>query len=161
MSRYLLTPKSSHLPVEVALAAATRKTVLQLATPSTTAVRILGWGVSFDGVAAGAEPGIIDLIETNVAATVTTQDPEKQNAQSPASLCVGGTSASGYGGSAEGTITASRFLDGPQEVHPQTGYSVWFDRGAIVQVSQFVRIRCLFAAAVNVIPWIAFEEPVQ
>lgn len=163
MSRYLLTPKSSNAPVEVALVAATRKTVLQAAVPSGGNGRIRGWGVSFDGIVVTEAPGIVDLISTNVAATVTSQDPEKVNPGGPSSLWVGGTALSGYNGSAEGTITASRFLDGPQDVHPQTGYSMWWGpgEGPIVLASEFIRIRCLFGAAVNVLPWIAWEEPIQ
>lgn len=44
------------------------KTMLQVATPSTAEVKVIEWGVSFDGSAA-ATPGIIELLQTDVAAT--------------------------------------------------------------------------------------------
>ena len=132
-----------------------------MATPSTTDIRVVAWGVSFDGVSPTAAPGQLTLIDVDVAATVTSLTPEEfESDDSQASLCVGGTSATGYNASAEGTIAGSRILDG-QEVHPQTGYSVWFpehDRPR-VKASRFLRIRALFAADVNAIPWILIEEP--
>ena len=159
MTLYLAIPKSSHALVEVATGTAI-KTLLQVATPSTTDIRVVAWGVSFDGVSATAEPGQLTLIDTDVAATVTTLTPEEwESDDSQASLCVGGTSATGYNGSAEGTITASRIFDA-QEVHPQTGYSLWFPGPyPRVKASRFLRVRSLFAATVNAVPWILFQEP--
>lgn len=159
--KYRLSPRSAHAQLEVALAAATRKTVLQIATPSTTDIEIVAWGVSFDGVSPTAEPGLLDLVDVDVAATVTSATPEKfRSSQGQASLCVGGASASGYNASAEGTITDSRELDGT-ECHPQTGYALWFPKGdrPIVRASRFLRVRCLFAAVVNCDPWVVWEEP--
>lgn len=160
MSRYLLIPKASHDLVEVATSAAL-KTLLQLATPSATDIRVIAWGLSFDGISASAAPGRCQLVDVDVAATVTTMTPEKWGSDdAQASLCVGGAAASGYNATAEGTIAGSRLLDA-QNVHPQTGYSVWFperDRPR-VKASRFLRIRAFFAADVNALPWILFEEP--
>jgi hypothetical protein len=157
---YMATPKTSHAITEVATSAAI-KTVLQVATPSTTDIRIHGWGISFDGIDPVAAPGQVTLIDTDVAATVTTLTPELwESGFGQASLCVGGTSATGYNASAEGAIGASRILD-PQEVHPQTGYAVWFPTGRhpAVRASRFLRIRTLFAVTINCVPWIVYEEP--
>lgn len=153
---YKYTSKASHAPVEVALVAATRKTALQAATPSTTGIYVVAWGVSFDGVTAAAEPVIGELIDTDVAATVTAFTPEKwTDDNDEASLLVGGTALTGYNASAEGTIAASRTLD-EQEIHPQTGYALWYppDARPRVKVSRFLRVRLLAAAGVNCIPWI-------
>lgn len=156
MGLYLAVPKSSHAAVEVATGAAI-KTLLQVATPSTTDIRVVAWGISFDG-ASGAI-GVVTLIDTDVAATVTTLTPEEWESEDmQASLCVGGASATGYNASAEGTITASRILD-PQELDPRTGYSIWFPKWPKVKASRFLRIRALFAADVNALPWIIFSEP--
>ena len=158
MSLYLAVPKSSHAIVEVATGASL-KTLLQVATPSTTNIRVIGWGVSFDGTSVSGAPGVCTLIDVNVAATVTTLTPEKWgNDDQQSSLCVGGASATGYNASAEGTITASRILDS-QNIHPQNGYSLWFPKRPLVKASRFLRIRTTFGATVNCIPWILFEEP--
>ena len=160
ISQYIAIPNSSHAPVEVALSAATRKTTLQVATPSTQAIEVVTWAMSFDGILGTEAPGICDLVDVNVAATVTSLTPTTFGDPSePASLCVGGTSATGYNGSAEGSITASRILDS-QEVHPQTGYRFDFPLGdrPKVAVSRFLRVRGLFGAAVNTIPLLVWTE---
>ena len=158
--RYKAVPKSSNAPVEVATTTS-MKTVLQVATPSTTDIRIVAWGVSFDGVVPTDPPGQVYLVDVDVAATVTSQTPELWGSGFlQASLCVGGTSATGYNASAEGTIGASRMLD-EQEVHPQQGYSIWWpsDARPPLRVSRFLRIRTLFSVSVNCIPWIIWDEP--
>lgn len=157
---YLAVPKSSHAVVEVATGTAI-KTVLQVATPSTTDIRVVAWGISFDGIVAADAPGVVTLIDVDVAATVTALTPEEWGSDdNTASLCVSGTSATGYNGSAEGTIGASRILD-PQNIHPTTGYSIWFPERERprVKASRFLRIRTLFAVTVNGIPWILWQEP--
>ncbi len=166
MSEYILAPRATAAPFEptvVALVAATTKTVLQVATPSTTDIRVLGWGVSFDA-AANATPVICHLIDTAVAATVGTSfTPDLWgNPGSSASLCIGGTGATGYNFGTEGTITGiPRMLD-MQHVHPQSGYAVWFPEVRIqprVAASSFLRLRCKAPAGVNVLPWIVWAEP--
>jgi len=165
MAEYALIPRATTAPFEptvVALVGGTTKTVLQVATPAGTDIRPFAWIVSFDGASGTAVPVICHLIETDVAATVTALSPELWgNSQQPASLCVSGTSASGYNASVEGTITAVRIFDA-QHVHPQAGYGVWWptgDRQFRVSPSRFLRIRCKAPAAVNVIPQVYWAEP--
>ena len=122
MAEYVATPRATttpFMPVVVALVGAATKTVLQVATPSTTDILVLAWSVSFDGASGTAVPVICQLIDGDVAATVTTLTPDLYgNNQQPASLCVGGTAATGYNASAEGTMTAVTSLD-QQHVHPR------------------------------------------
>jgi hypothetical protein len=167
VSEYRLVPHATTSPFEpvvVALVAATTKTVLQVATPSTTDIRILSWGVSFDASAA-AQPGWCQLCVVSYAATVTAMTPETWgNPLAPASLCVSGTTASGYNASGEGTAgTFAQDID-TQHVYPQSGYAVWFPQTVAgnsprVAPSSFLRIRCKFPAGVNVIPWVVWAEP--
>jgi len=157
---FLVTPKTSHAITPVATTTAV-KTVLQIATPSTTDIRVHAWGISCKGVAAADPAGDVALIDTDVAATVTTLTPEEwESAMGQASLCVGGASATGYNASAEGTIGASTILD-PQAVHPQGGYGVWFPEGRRPKIaaSRFLRIRTTFTVSINVVPWVLLEEP--
>jgi hypothetical protein len=156
-------PRATTAPfdvVEVATGTAL-KTVLQVGIPSTTDIRIHGWGVSFDGISATGDPGRCSLLDSTVAATAgTSLTPEKwESEDAPASLCVGGTALTAYN-LTEPTHTAVRYYDS-QEVHPQTGYSVFFpsERHPRVKPSRFLVIRVLFAATVNCIPWILYEEP--
>lgn len=122
--------------------------------------KVIEWGISFDGFAAAA-PGKIELIETDVAATVTAyvaNDLNKIDADAvafgdPTSQLISvGTAASGYTASAEGTITAIRNLDPPQFLAPSTQPFVKqfpLGREPVIQANKFARIRVTFGAAVN------------
>lgn len=168
MSEFGLQPHATtapFMPTVVALAAATAKTTAQVATPSTTDILVCGWGVSFDGATGTNTPVICQLIQTDVAATgLTAQSPELRSSDLlSASLCVSGTSATGHGGGVtptEGTITAVRVFD-QQHVHPQSGYGVLWqgDDRFRIPPSRFLRLRCQAPQAVNVLPWILWNEP--
>lgn len=165
MAEYMAIPRASttpFLPVATALVAATIKTVLQVGIPSTTDVRILGWGISFDGAAGGTQvPVVVSLVDDPTPCTGgTSLTPEDWgNALSPASLCVGGAALTAYA-LTEVTPTAPRYLDS-QVISPQAGYGVWYPGAAQprVGVSRFVRIRVTAPAVVNAYPWIAWAEP--
>lgn len=160
MALYLAIPNTSNALVEVATGTAL-KTLLQVATPSGTDIRVIAWGVSFDGVVVTDPPGQVTLIDVDVAASVTTLTPTEYGSDdNQASLCVGGASATGYNASGEGTITGSRILGG-EEIHPQTGYEVWIPERyqPRVKASRFLRIRALFSVSINSIPWILWQEP--
>lgn len=135
------------------------KTMLQVKPSATLTMRIVEWGISFDGSAA-ATPGKVELIETDVAATVTASATADITKYDGAALSGGdpvtnliqvGTTSTGYTASAEGTITAIRNLDGPQFIAPTTQFIKQFPLGRepIVQISKFARIRVTFGTAVN------------
>lgn len=138
------------------------KTLLQIATPSTRAIKIVEWGISFDGSSA-ATPIRCELIQTDVAATVTAhvaagvQPYDDPNA--PASLMTLGTSATGYTASSEGTTTASRYGD-LQFLAPTLTYVKQWPLGREwqVPVSKFVRVRVTAGAAVNAYTYVVWEE---
>jgi hypothetical protein len=138
------------------------KTLLQIGVPAGVPLNVLGWGVAFRGVAAADPPGEVYLLESDTAATVTSLTPDLWRLPAEAaSRCVGGAALTGHTASAEGTITASRMLD-PQQVHPQTGYSVWFPADARPRVGQsaarYLRIRANFTVTVDGVPWIVWDE---
>lgn len=141
------------------------KTLLQL-KPS-QAIQVVAWGVSFDGSAA-ATPGKVELVETDVAATVTAfvaadvQPHSDPNATANTAGTSGvplnlGTSASGYTATAEGTTTASRMAD-LQLVAPTSQYAREFSLGREFEVAagKFLRVRVTFGAAVNALCWVTF-----
>lgn len=136
------------------------KTLQQVATPSTTGLVAVEWGISFDGSAA-ATPVAVELLQTDVAATSGSSltptvwgDPN-----APASLCVGSTSATNYSPSTEGTITVVRIFD-VQLVAPTNQYVKQFPLGwePEVPVSKFLRVRVTAAATVNAYAYIIWEE---
>jgi hypothetical protein len=139
------------------------KTLLQIATPATVGIRVIEWGISFDGSAA-ATPIRCELVDTaTVAATVTAHVAAGVVAHNtptgPASLMTLGTTATGYTATAEGTITATRMGD-VQFVSPTSSYLKQFPLGREfeVAVSRFLRIRVTAAAAVNAYCYIVWEE---
>lgn len=138
------------------------KTLLQIATPSTRSIKVVEWGISFNGSTA-AEPIKCELVQTDVAATVTAHvaagvqpydDPG-----APASLMTLGTSATGYDASGEGTITATRTGD-LQFISPTTLFSRQLPLGRefAVPVSKFLRVRVTAAAAVSAYCYVIWSE---
>lgn len=130
------------------------KTMLQIATPSTRQIQLISWG--YQVAAASTSANVIELIQTDVAATVTAHvasgvvslDPNM-----PPSLVTLGTSATGYTASAEGTTTASRLFDydriAPTASESAKRYTkVWMpDERPIIAVSKFLRVRTTFATS--------------
>lgn len=134
------------------------KTLLQFKPSATVIAKIVEWGISFDGSAA-ATPGKIELMESDVAATVTahaTADITKYDSDALAggdpttNLIQVGTTSTGYTASAEGTTTVSRMFD-LQFIAGTNQYIKQFPLGRepVLQVAKFARVRVTFAAAVN------------
>lgn len=133
------------------------KTMLQI--KPFNPVKIIEWGISFDGSAA-ATPIKVELIETGtVFATVTASadaDITKYGfvgdatAASVKGLTLG-TTATGYTSTSEGSITATRLLAGPQFIAPTSQFIQAFPLGQepIVQIANSGRIRVTAGAAVN------------
>ncbi|MEW2420434.1 hypothetical protein AB0911_07810 [Streptomyces nigra] len=142
------------------------KTMLQLATPSTRQIQILEWGFSLDDPP-GAD-GVVELIDTNVAATVTAHAASgviNLDPNGAASLLTLGTSATGYTASAEGTITATRALDvvSLSSVSGESGLSYvrtfMPDDRPIVAVSRFLRVRATTpTTAADMRCFVTFQE---
>lgn len=138
------------------------RTMLQLATPSTRQLQIISWGYSADAL----QSGVVELLQTDVAATVVAHiasgvQPLDPNA--PASLLTLGTAATGYTASAEGSITGTRVFDAQQIASSSPGnleYSYQFmpDERPIVGLSKFLRVRATFGTAVNLRTWITWDE---
>ncbi len=144
------------------------KTMLQIATPATRQLQLISWGFSLDAAPASTGAGVVELLQTDVAATVTAHvasgvQPLDPNA--PASLVTLGTTATGYTASLEGTTTASRSFD-TQEVAGVSGgmgalnytYQFMPDERPIVAVSKYLRVRVTFTAAVNMVCYVCWDE---
>jgi hypothetical protein len=137
-------------------------TLLQIATPSTENLKIVEWGISFDGSAA-ATPILVELLQTDVAATAgTSLTPTVYSpSDAPASLCVGGTGSTMFndGAITEGSITAVRMFDA-QLIAPTNQYVKQFPLGRepVVPVSKFLRIRTTAPTGVNAICYVLWEE---
>ncbi len=139
------------------------KTMLQIASPATRKLTVLGWGISFDGAALAA-PGVCELLQTDVGGTITQYvaadlQPYDDD-DTPASLALISTTAqSGYTCTSEGSITATRSFDS-QLIDPANGYVGWFlpDCRPEVAVSKFLRVRVTFGSGVNALCYVIWEE---
>jgi hypothetical protein len=142
------------------------KTMLQL-VPGYP-IKVIEWGMSFDGSAA-ATPGTCELIETGaIAATVTAYaaaDVMPFDGYAPANTSGStgvplnlGTALSGFTSTVEGTITATRVAD-TQLVAPTNQYLKQFPlaREFVVPVAKVLRIRMTYAVTVNALCYVLFE----
>lgn len=140
---------------DVALAAATAKTVLQLATTGGTnfpRALIKQVGIFFDGTTTINTPVQIKLIRQTTAGTGTTVTPVAVGDSADTILSV-----AAYNFSAEPTAgnLISQF-----KVHPQSGYSIIFPLGMEIVVPANTRLGLVATAAqvVNCTATIWFEE---
>ena len=127
------------------------KTMLQIATPATRQLVVVGWGFTCDDPP-GAD-AVFELLEVDVAATVTAHVASglvKLLSGIPDSLLTLGTSATGYTATAEGTPTASRVFDTVSmssvsaEAAPFLTWARDFEKDGVpplVAVSKFLRVR--------------------
>ncbi|WP_409188445.1 hypothetical protein [Bradyrhizobium sp. RDM4] len=164
--RYLLNNGAMQTiaaPAKVATGTAI-KTMLQF--KPLVPCKIIEWGLSFDGSAA-ATPGEVELIETDVAATVTAfaaADCSKWDGEAiafgdPTSALISvGAAASGFTASAEGTITAVRDFD-IQLIAGTNQYLKQFPLGRepFCQPNKFTRVRVTFGASVNMYTYLLVE----
>ncbi len=141
------------------------QTMLQVKSVAGVWAKIKAWGVSMDAAAAAA--GVQwELIETGVvAATVTAHAASGLHARNRAAMQSAatvffslGTEATGFTGSAEGTVTESRLFD-HQLIQP-TGQYAWewsLDSEPEVDPEHLLRIRVKAAADVNAVCWVDLE----
>ncbi len=145
---------------------------MQLEPATGYIIRPIAWGVSFDASAA-ATPGQVELIQTDVAATMTTAYAAADiqlygDANAPANTTASSTStplnltttASAFSTAAvtEGSTTTTRMAD-LQMIAPTNQYlQQWpLSREFEVVPQKFLRVRVTFGATVNMYCWIIFE----
>lgn len=143
------------------------KTLMQIKPSSTIQAKILEWGISFDGSAA-ATPGVVELIETDVAATsltayvandITKFDSDALQGGDPTTnLLQVGTSASGYTAGSEGSITVTRDFD-VQLIAPSSQYVFQFPLGRepVIRTDKFMRVRVTFGTTVNALCYVLLQ----
>ncbi|MFH8405563.1 hypothetical protein ACH4FX_12420 [Streptomyces sp. NPDC018019] len=138
------------------------KCAVQLATPSTISVRVVEWGVSFNGSAAGT-PAVCTLAQASAATTsltahsTSTVMPVGDNAK--ASSLTMGTGSTGYGAATIITNTTERQFAGAF-VGPTSQYEKQFPLGRdfLVLPSKYCQLRINTAATLTAIAYIVFEE---
>ena len=138
---------------EVALSAAVTRTVMQVVAPTNHRVKLLGWGVFFDGISANAEPVQVRLLRQTTAGTMSALTPVKMDGSLAETLLVTALH------SASAEPTAGDVVD-IIECHPQGGYEKIFPLGqeVVIQGGGRLGIECTAPAGVNVRAKMMFEE---
>lgn len=138
---------------EIALSAATAKTVVQVVAATNHRVKILGWGVFFDGTSTTAEPVQVRLLRQTTAGTMSALTPTKRDDSIAETLL---TTAQH---TATAEPTAGDLLEAV-EVHPQQSFMIMYPLGSepIIGGGDRVGIECTAPATVNVRAQVLFEE---
>lgn len=152
---------------------ATVRTMLQLRSATGYIGKVIAWSCSFDA-SASITPGKVELIETDVAATMSTayavgdiqqfSNPNATNANTAGTTGVPfnlSTATSGFatGAVTEGTTAASRMVD-VQQINPAFGpYGQPFVLAREFELipQRFLRVRATFGTTVNMICWVLVE----
>lgn len=138
------------------------KCAIQLATPSGTELRLVEWGISFNGNAA-ATPAVCTLAQASAASTMSSAHSTStikaigdRNKTSTLSM---GTSTSGYGNGAITSNTTEKEF-GAAFVGPMSQYEKQFPLGRdyVVDASKYCQLRINTAATYTAIAYIIFEE---
>lgn len=136
---------------EVALGAATAKTVIQVVAAANHRVKIKRWGVFFDGVSATEAPVEVRLLRQTTAGTMSALTPVALD-----------TAAETIQTTAQHTATAEPTAGNVVdvvEVHPQGGYEVNLEgQEIIIPGGGRIGIECTAPSVVNVRAKIIFEE---
>lgn len=137
---------------EVALTAATAKTVAMIKAAANHVDKVKGWGVFFDGVSVTAEPVQVKLQRYTSDGTMTSSTPVERSNHGVTMQTSGYTPNSAE--PTAGDVLCAR------EIHPQGGYQEIFPAGdeIIVPGGGRLGIECTAPANVNVRAEIVFEE---
>jgi hypothetical protein len=137
---------------QIALAAATAKTIVQVVAAANHQIAIKGISVSFDGASSSAVPVQVDLCKQSTAGTSSAGTPVEETATG---LTLQTTSRITV--TVEPTLVSvlRRF-----EVHPQAGILEKFtlEDEILVANSGRIGLRCTAPATVNCLGHISFEE---
>ena len=138
---------------EEALAAATIETIIQLVAAANHRVKILGWGIFFDGVSTTAEPIEVVLARQTTAGTAAALTPVKVDDSIADTLLT--TAQQDF--TVEPTTTDILAV---VEVHPQQGYQILYPLGQelIIGGGDRVGLRATAPAVVNCRAVMYFEE---
>ncbi len=143
---------------DVALVAATAKTVLQVQAPSGRRVRILGWSVSFDGQLVTAEPATVNLIRQAGAGTMTAYTSSDIATLNQVAEVVQSTVR--HSATAEPAAASGQAVIDSALVHTQSGYEVKFPIGQepIIPGAGYVGLVITAPQSVNVRAKLICEE---
>lgn len=141
---------------DVALSAATAKTILSYIAASAVPFRIIEFGVSFDGTSATAEPVTVELCNSTQAGAGSGSSAVTPLQTGGSAGTVRGAGARNYSGEPTTLTVFKRWL-----AHPQTGIVVQSPLGRETEqnvTADAIAIRCTAPASVNAQAYMEIEE---
>jgi len=146
-------------PVKVATGTSI-KTLLQIGVPSTVAIKIVEWGISFDTPASAAIITAELFGCTGAASTGTSITPSEYSSFTGiASQCAGGAALTCWSPGTEGTVAAYRTFDLQLIVPPAQYVKLWpLGREPQANYSTFVRARVTSNVTCNALVYVIYEE---
>lgn len=144
--------KLSTEDTEVAVTS-TAKTVLQLRAAANHRVKLLSWGIYFDGIVVTDPAVVVELLRQTTDGTMTAVTARKNDDSLAETMQTDG------GHTATAEPTAGDILEN-KEIHPQQGYEKIYPFGAeiIVGGGDRIGIRVTAPNNVNCLPEMTFEE---
>lgn len=139
---------------EIALTAATAKTILQVVAAANHRVSLCGFSVSFDGVTAANEPVNVELLVQSTAGTMSAATPVRDG--DPGSETLQTTAQKNATVEPTAGNILRRWL-----FHPQGGgmeRSFGYDERITIPGGTRLGLRCTAPQAVNVVGHMLFEE---
>jgi hypothetical protein len=140
---------------DIALTAATAKTILNYIVASNSIGRIVEMSVSFDGTSGTAEPVTVELCSSTQAGAGTSTSHTMAQLRGP-TRTVQGTAARNYTAEPTALTVLKRWL-----VHPQTGFVMQYPLGREpeqVTTADGLCVRCTAPANVNCQGYLEIEE---
>jgi hypothetical protein len=138
---------------EIALVAATAKTILQLVAPANQRLLLVGLGISFDGTTSTDEPVTVELVKQSDAGTSSAATPVRDG--DPGSETIQTTARKNATAEPTSTDVLRRY-----QIHPQGGgHERVFDADAIpIPGGTRLGLRCTAPQAVNATAFMVSEE---
>lgn len=140
---------------DVALSAATAKTILSVINASNGLIRITEMGVSFDGTSSTAEPVTVELMSSTEAGAGTATAHTIVQLRGP-TRTVQATAKRAFTAEPTALTVLKRWL-----VHPQSGIVIQFPLGREpeqVTTARALVLRCTAPATLNAQGYLEFEE---
>ena len=140
---------------DIALTAATAKTILNFIAAANGTFIVVEFAVSFDGTSATAEPVTVELCYSTQAGAGTTTSHTITQARGP-TRTVQGTAQRNYSAEPTALTVWKRWL-----VHPQTGIELQFPLGREpeeIVTADGICLRCTAPATVNAQGYMEIEE---
>jgi hypothetical protein len=140
---------------DVALTAATKKTILSVIAAANALIRLVEFGVSFDGISATAESVTVELEGSTQAGAGTSTSQSPVQTRGP-TRTVQASGARNFTAQPSALTVWRRWL-----VHPQTGIEMQYPLGREpeqITTADAIVLSCTAPATVNAQGYMEFEE---